>query len=174
MALVHLSGATGGEDDIELGVDDRHRVGPIVRDGPRPDIVLGRAPNARPRLRLDVEIVRQNAQAGAWSGQHAWQSRRKSRRRVRDLPFERNAATDDITQWPASGCPAVWHSRSACCSETRACSWRTPRPNARPRGYRGQSIRSLKSSKNWSCLKYFRRHRRPATAIRFASSGWDR
>jgi hypothetical protein len=55
-------------EHIELGLGDRHRVGPIVRDDPRLDIVLGRAPDARPGLRLDVKIVGQNAQAVGWPG----------------------------------------------------------------------------------------------------------
>src|SRR5271155_1606636 len=55
-------------EQIELGVGDRHGGRPIVRDGPRLNIVLGRAPDARPGLRLNVKTVRQNAQAGAVSG----------------------------------------------------------------------------------------------------------
>jgi hypothetical protein len=55
-------------EHVELGIGDWHRVGPIVGDGPRFNIVLGRAPHAWPALRLDVKIVRQNSQAGAWSG----------------------------------------------------------------------------------------------------------
>jgi hypothetical protein len=43
-------------EHIELGVGDRHRVGPIVRDGSRLHVVLGRAPDA-PALRLDARIV---------------------------------------------------------------------------------------------------------------------
>jgi hypothetical protein len=52
-------------EHVELGVCDRHGVRPIVRDRPRPNIVLERAPDARPGLRLDVRIVGRNAQAGA-------------------------------------------------------------------------------------------------------------
>jgi hypothetical protein len=48
-------------ENVELGVGDRHRVGPIVRNGPRLNVVLRRAPDARLGHRLDVEIVRQNA-----------------------------------------------------------------------------------------------------------------
>jgi len=55
-------------EHVELGVGDRHSVGPIVRDGPCLNIMLGRAADARPGRRLDLKIVRQNAQAGAWSG----------------------------------------------------------------------------------------------------------
>jgi len=55
-------------EHVELGVGDRHRVGPIVHDGPCLNIMLGRAADARPGRRLDVKIVRQNAEAGAWSG----------------------------------------------------------------------------------------------------------
>jgi hypothetical protein len=44
-------------EHVELGIGDRHRVGPIVGDSPRLDIVLGRQAHARPRLRLDVRSL---------------------------------------------------------------------------------------------------------------------
>src|SRR6185437_16254510 len=47
---------------VDLGVPDRHARGPIVHDVPCLNVVLGRASDARPWLRLDVKIVRQNAQ----------------------------------------------------------------------------------------------------------------
>jgi hypothetical protein len=55
-------------EHIELGVGDRHWVGPIVRDRPRLNVMLRRAADARPGLRLDLKIVGQNTQAGARSG----------------------------------------------------------------------------------------------------------
>lgn len=51
-------------EHVELGIHNRHIFGPIVGDGPGLDSVLDRAANARPRLRLDLEIIGQNAQAG--------------------------------------------------------------------------------------------------------------
>lgn len=46
---------------VDLGVGNRHRVPPIVRDNLRFNVVRGRAPDARPGLRRDVKIVGQNA-----------------------------------------------------------------------------------------------------------------
>ena len=55
-------------EHVELGAGDRHRVEPIVRDGPHLNVMLRRPADARPGLRFDVEIVGQNTQAGARSG----------------------------------------------------------------------------------------------------------
>jgi hypothetical protein len=55
-------------EHVEFGLSDRDVLGPIVCDGPRLKVVLGRPANARPRLRLDVKIVGQNAQGDARSG----------------------------------------------------------------------------------------------------------
>ena len=54
-------------EHVELGIGDRHRGGPIVRDDPRLDIVLGRASDPRPGLYRNVEVVGQDAQVGASS-----------------------------------------------------------------------------------------------------------
>jgi len=45
-------------EHIKLGIGDRHRVGPIVRDRPGGQVVLRRPADARPGLRLDVKVVR--------------------------------------------------------------------------------------------------------------------
>ncbi len=55
-------------EHVELGIGDRYRVGPIVRDSPRRRVVLRRPTDTRPRLDRNVEVIGQYAQAGAWSG----------------------------------------------------------------------------------------------------------
>ncbi len=54
-------------EHVELGIGDRHRVGPIVRDGPRRQVVLRRPTDTRPRLDRNVKVIGQDAQAGARS-----------------------------------------------------------------------------------------------------------
>ena len=72
-------------EHIEFGVGDRHRIGPIVRDGPDREIMLRRPANARPRLRRDVKIVGQGAQAGTRTGHSASIARHDLRANDRSL-----------------------------------------------------------------------------------------
>jgi hypothetical protein len=44
-------------EHVNLGLRDRHALGPIVGDGPSREIVLRRPAEARPRLGRDVKIV---------------------------------------------------------------------------------------------------------------------
>src|SRR5579883_1602787 len=58
-------------EHVHFGMRDRHALGPIVRDGPGREIMLRRPADARPRLRRDVKVVGQDAQADTRSGHPA-------------------------------------------------------------------------------------------------------
>jgi len=51
-------------EHVELDIGDRHRVRPIVRDGPSRDVVLRRPVGTRPRLDRNVKVIGQDAQDG--------------------------------------------------------------------------------------------------------------
>jgi hypothetical protein len=55
-------------DYVELGVHDRNALGPIIGDDPAREVVLRWPADARPRLKPDVEVIGQDAQAEARSG----------------------------------------------------------------------------------------------------------
>jgi hypothetical protein len=50
---------------VELGVGDRHALGPIVGNGPACEVLFRRPTDARPRTRDNVKIIRQHAAFGA-------------------------------------------------------------------------------------------------------------
>ena len=52
-------------EHVDLGIRDRHPLGPIIIDAPRIKAALDRPPNARPGLDHDIQVIGKNAEPGS-------------------------------------------------------------------------------------------------------------
>jgi hypothetical protein len=54
-------------EHVDLGIRDRHPLGPVIYDAPSLKAALDRPPDARPGLDLDVQIIGKNAEPGSFA-----------------------------------------------------------------------------------------------------------